>query len=77
MSSIAQRFKDFRTIVGQSASGQHTGDVIQAAATLVLAEVIQGTTHSVDLTFDNGSGELGINATVGGNSRNPIEIEQR
>lgn len=47
----------------------------QASATLCLAEVIQGTTHSVDITFDNGSGTL--KAEVGGTFGNPVQVERR
>jgi hypothetical protein len=53
--SIEQRFKEFYKIVRHTATeGQasDTGRVSQAAATLVLAEIIQGTTHSVDLSGD-------------------------
>jgi len=47
--------------------------VIQAAATLVLAEVIQGTTHAVDLTFDGGTNRM--NVEVSGDERYPIQVQ--
>jgi hypothetical protein len=46
----------------------------QAAATLCLAEVIQGTTHNVDLTFNNGAPTLDVEVAGG---RYPIQVEQR
>jgi hypothetical protein len=54
----------------------------QAAATLVLAEVLQGTTHNVDITFDNGKGHLDVEAKLeaklgGVYSGRPIQVEHR
>lgn len=76
--NIAQRFKELHTVVKNQTPGgsDHYGAVSQAAATLVLAEVLQGTTHSVDISFDQNS-PLHAEATVGGDQRYPVQVEQR
>lgn len=77
--NIAQRFSDFRTLVEESSpvvAMEHAGAISQAAATLVLAEVMQRTTHYVDLSFDQNS-PLKAEASVGGDYQYPLQVEQR
>lgn len=77
--NIAQRFKELRKVVEQATPGSGTataGNISQAAATLVLADVLLGTTHSVDLSFDQNS-PLSVEASVGGDQRYPVQVEQR
>lgn len=64
--NMTQRYDNFYRLTSDA----------QAAATLCLADVIQGTTHSVDLTF-NQERNLSIDATVSGEPRYPIQVEQR
>lgn len=76
--NIAQRFKELHAVVKNQTHGgaDHFGAISQAAATLVLAEVLQGTTHTVDLSFDQNS-PLNVEASVGGDQRYPVQVEQR
>ena len=53
--NVATRFKELRKMVRHESldgKGFDEGSISQAAAMLVLADVLQGTTHSVDLSFD-------------------------
>lgn len=77
--NVAQRFKELHTVVRNETPGGsvHNGAISQAAATLVLAEVLQGTTHSVDLSFDQNSPPLRSEVSVGGSYANPVQVEQR
>lgn len=73
--NIMTRFKELREAV-VSVTPNHSansGAVSQAAAMLVLADVIQGTTHSVDLTFDGGNDRMKVE--VGGDERYPIQVK--
>lgn len=77
--NIAQRFKELHAVVQNQTPGgaTHYGAVSQAAATLVLAEVLQGTTLSVDVSFDQNS-PLHAEASVGGGwDKHPVQVEQR
>lgn len=66
--NIAQRFKELRKVIVSETpgGGQYHGEITQAAATLVLAEVIQGSTITLD-----------VNAKLSGDVRYPIMVEQR
>ena len=55
--NIAQRFKELRSVVANATSGAGScqGEVTQATALLVLAEVLQGSTLTVSLEGDQRS----------------------
>ncbi len=63
--NVAQRFKELYNVV-RTTSPSEQGGTAQAAAMLVLAEVIQGTSITLD-----------VNAKLSGDVRYPVVVEQR